>query len=131
LNRPTSPYRLVGPQTPGASGSERRSRRNRESLAIRPQVPAGLNAGCCEPRASAEMTWYETADNGDIEKTKYRNHPVETLIVKSPSTINRPVCYCQGMASTRTEAARERLIADDNELFYEDGVHLFGLVRYH
>src|SRR6202521_5450518 len=44
-------------------------------------------------------------------------------------SINRPVCYCQGMASTRTEEARERLLAAANELFYAEGVHTVGIDR--
>src|SRR3977135_4092031 len=44
-------------------------------------------------------------------------------------SINRPVCYCQGMGSIRTEDARERLLAAASELFYAEGVHTVGIDR--
>jgi AcrR family transcriptional regulator len=52
-------------------------------------------------------------------------------------TIDRPVCYCQGMASTTIDqssgservSARERLLAAADELFYEQGVHTVGIDR--
>ena len=47
------------------------------------------------------------------------------------NTLDRPVCYSQGMAPTTANrsSARDRLLDAANELFYEEGVHTVGIDR--
>jgi AcrR family transcriptional regulator len=46
-------------------------------------------------------------------------------------TVDRPVCYCQGVTTTAPEklSARERLLNAADELFYREGVNSVGIDR--
>src|SRR6185437_2420251 len=45
------------------------------------------------------------------------------------STLDRPVCYRQGMQAHTKPSARDRLLAAADELFYAEGVNSVGIDR--